>query len=83
MPAPDPDGMYLDEDIDGFERLMASVDPNGNYRHRVARLQSIARNRQWGWLCEWCCEPVPLYKRADARFCRERCRQAAKRARRG
>jgi hypothetical protein len=47
------------------------------------RAKRILRNLQWGgWLCQWCREPVPLWRRADARFCCEGCRKRAARQRR-
>jgi hypothetical protein len=44
----------------------------------LAIRENLKRN---GWRCEWCGERIPIHKRADARFCRERCRKAAARVR--
>ena len=82
MSAPDPEGVWTEEYDDGRWSIHANVWREGNRRHRIARLQAIRRNliRGW-WRCEWCNAEVPLYRRADARFCRERCRKAARRDR--
>lgn len=42
-------------------------------------MRNLRRN---GWCCEWCGGPVPEFRRADARYCREGCRKRAARARR-
>ena len=34
------------------------------------------------WRCKHCDNPIPLYRRADARFCRKYCRKAVARLRR-
>ena len=35
-----------------------------------------------GWACRQCCAPIPMYRRADARYCCEGCRKLAARRRR-
>lgn len=81
MPAPDPDALYFEEYEDGSWRLTAEVWPDGNRRHRLARMGAVIRRLRWGgWKCVGCADPVPLFKRADARYCSERCRKADARA---
>ena len=90
MPAPDPHAVWYDEAPDGRPIVFSegysssnSLFP-GNPRHRKARADAIARNiARGGWLCRSCHEPVPIYRRADARFCCEGCRKKASRHRQG
>lgn len=83
MPEPDPFGISMERDGQGGYGLTAEIWWHGNRRNRIARMQAIARKlRLGGWLCEHCGQPVPINKRADARYCRERCRKAAARIRR-
>lgn len=83
MPGPDPEGLDLEELENGGFRIYAEVWEHGNKRHRIARMLAVSRNmRAGGWRCWGCGEQVPLYKRADARFCSEPCRKNAGRRRR-
>jgi hypothetical protein len=80
MPAPDPQGLDIDERPDGSFAIKAEVWPYGNRRVRIARLLAIRRNiLRHGWKCWQCGDPVALVKRADARFCSEGCRKRAAR----
>ena len=92
MPAPDPFAIEIGDD----DRIWYSyrvgpswVFPYGakvgsnEMRNRDARANAIAMNiRCNNWVCRWCGEEIGLHKRADARFCRERCRKAKARERR-
>jgi hypothetical protein len=83
MPTPDPNGLDIEEDDDGRLTITAEIWPHGNRRHRIARMTAVTRRLRWeGWRCRECNKPVPLYKRADARFCSEQCRKLAARRRR-
>lgn len=83
MATPDPNGIILEEFEDGSYGLTAELWAHGNRRHRIARLQAIARNiKRDRWRCVGCGKPVPLYRRADARHCDEQCRKRAARKRR-
>jgi RNA polymerase-binding transcription factor DksA len=71
------------EHDDGRSTITALVPREGNRRHRIARMLAVGQRLRWGgWKCQHCGEPVPLFKRADARFCAERCRKADARQRR-
>ena len=89
MPGPDPSGLEYIEAPDGCWTVTAEVWPKsglfaGNRKHRIARLRAVVLNiRHGGWLCSWCRDPVPIWRRADARFCCEGCRKKAARQRRG
>ena len=79
---PDPEGIYVTEYEGGEFRVTAEIWEHGNRRNRIARMNRISKNLSLnGWCCRWCGEPMPIYRRADARFCRERCRKASARAR--
>lgn len=83
MPAPEPDTLWFEE-YDGqvvanFHRYFWTE----NVEHRKARATAILRWLRWGdWLCPWCGEALPDYKRAGARYCCEGCRKSAARRRR-
>ena len=78
MPEPEIDGIQICEPEGGGWSITYSGWFHGNRRHRAARALAIASNlRRDGWRCEWCGDPVPAYRRADARYCREGCRKAA------
>ncbi len=88
MPGPDPSGIEYSETADGRWSVFAYVWPKsgpyaGNRKHRMARLRAVIANLKIdGWLCSWCSNPVPLWRRADAQFCCEACRKKAARERR-
>ena len=82
MPAPDPSGLYIEEYEDGGFSIIGEIWWHGNRATRTKRMRRIAENiRRNGWPCAHCGDPIPLYRRADARFCRERCRKAEARNR--
>jgi len=54
-----------------------------NKKHRLERAKRNLRNlHRRQWRCPECGGYVPLFRRADAVNCRERCRKAAARGRR-
>ncbi len=82
MPAPDPRGIGIEEYEGGGFSVICELWWHGNRATRTKRMLRIAENiRRDGWRCEHCGDPIPLYRRADARYCRERCRKAAGRNR--
>ena len=82
MPAPDPSGLYIEEYDDGSSTITCEVWWHGNRATRINRMKRITENIRWnGWHCKHCGDPIPLYRRADAIYCRERCRKAAARNR--
>ena len=90
MPGPDHDGIDCYQTDDGRWYVVASVWPTsgfwamGNRRHRQARARAVLRNLcRGGWLCWECREPVPMWRRADARYCSTACRKRAMRRRKG
>jgi hypothetical protein len=83
LPAPDPHGVSLGWGWPDVITLDVEQWGNGNKRTRKRRAIAILANlRHGGWCCRWCTEPVPLFRRADARFCSEGCRKRSARARR-
>ena len=83
MAEPDPDGVTLGEGWPDRVTVLVQTFMSGNRKARMRRAKSILRNlHRGGWLCRWCYDPVPLHRRADARFCCEGCRKRAARQRR-
>ena len=92
MPAPDP--FAIDSADERSVWYSYRIGPNrwfpwdskvgsNEKRNRDARAKAIGMNiRRDNWLCHWCRSEIGLHKRADAVFCRERCRKANARARR-
>lgn len=82
MPAPDPHAITTETYEDGSISVFADVFLIGNRCARLNRASVILRKlRTDDWPC-WRCEgPVPLFRRADARYCCEGCRKRAARAR--
>lgn len=87
MPGPDPFGLIYDETPDGRPLVRAEIWADsrgpfpGNPRHRLARARAVLLNLyRGGWLCPWCGDPVPIWRRADAVYCCEGCRKRARRA---
>ena len=83
MAGPDPDGVTLGDAAPGSFSVLVETFMSGNRKARMARAKRILGNLyRGGWLCHWCRDPVPLWRRADARFCCEGCRKGAARQRR-
>ena len=89
MPGPDPYGIEIGPDYPQqisvlvYQSVTVALYGGGNKRHRTERAKRILSNLRWGgWCCTACREPVPLSKRADAKFCSNRCRKRAARERR-
>jgi hypothetical protein len=88
MPAPDPNALTYHEAADRRPHVTAELCVSsaffaGNSRHRKARAQRDLGNLQaGGWCCPCCGNFVPIYRRADAVYCREACRKRTAKARR-
>ena len=83
MSGPDPDGVTLGDGWPEQVSVLVETFGSGNRKARLARAKRLLHNLQrGGWLCRWCRDPVPLWRRADARFCCEGCRKGAARERR-
>ena len=79
----DPSGLDIEEREDGSFSITAEIWWHGNKRHRIARMKAVMRRiARDGWRCRECGEKVPLYRPANAIYCREACRKKAARARR-
>ena len=81
MPEPDPHGVEPNENWP--RGMLVYKWACGNWKHRQERARRIMWNARHGeWLCRWCGELMPLWRRADAVYCCEGCRKRAGRARR-
>lgn len=80
MPAPDPEGVWIEEPEPGRYSTRADIWPGGNRKSRIARMMAMHRNARFdGWRCLWCGDLIPTFRRTDARFCCEGCRKRAAR----
>lgn len=77
MPAPDPQAITVEYNESGSVAVFADVFLIGNHKARFRRAKAIfVKLRADDWLCWHCAGPVPLFRRADARYCCEGCRTA-------
>lgn len=80
--------IWIEDRPGGGVSVHAEIRPNScpafpdNRTHRLVRLRHLPQGAMGGWCCRACGAPVPLYRRADAQFCREACRKRFARARR-
>jgi len=83
MPGPDPRALWIEEGTDRptvtFQAYLCTGN-NGNRRKRAVTM--LRRLMHGNWACGWCGDPLPDWRRADARYCREGCRKKAARRRR-
>ena len=83
MPGPDPDAIELFTD---GSRKVVYYDRyfwTGNTGNREKRAKEILRRAIAGdWVCNWCGDKLPVWRRADAQYCSESCRKKAARERR-
>ena len=89
MPAPDPDGISIDEygsvyihwPIRVFNEK--STLGSNERRNRIKRVRRIIQNIQLNnWTCRRCGDEIGLHKRADAVYCSESCKKMDYRDRR-
>gem|GEM_PF-1436613 len=81
MPAPDPWGITIENRGQGC-RVFADMFMLSGRTQRLSRARRIVANlRRNGWTCQGCGGPVPEFRRADARYCRESCRKRQARER--
>ena len=78
MPGPSPNTLCFDK-RDG--RIVATYEAyfwTGNVGNRQARAIAIMRRMAGGdWVCRWCGDELPNWRRADAKYCCEGCRKRA------
>lgn len=83
MPAPDPSGVSISELPGGGWSLSIEMFMLSGRTQRKERAKRILVNlRRNGWVCQWCREPVPEWRRADAAYCCAGCKRRAARQRR-
>lgn len=82
MPAPDPHGVTIEPPRRRMEPANRNIQFSGRTQRKARAMRMMRNLRRNGWCCEWCGGPVPEFRRADARYCREGCRKRAARARR-
>lgn len=83
MPGPDPHAIWIESD-EPLRVCYQAYFWTGNLGNRRARSIAILRRLVLRtWQCKRCGEALPVYLRADAVYCSERCRKRAARMRRG
>ncbi len=74
--------IWIEELDPPFVRIVSTSYPWQN-AHRIAqRANTLARNYSRGWHCVHCGDLMPVWKRIDAKYCKEGCRKMAARKRR-
>ena len=96
MGAPDPDAIQTVFEDEGrwfvwyshrcgpsrfwpFESSVGGNERRNRERRAVSIMKRVIRD---GWVCAYCGDEIGFHKRADAQYCRERCKRAAARQRR-
>ena len=80
---PDPHVLWIESDEPPYSVAYQAYLWTGIKGNRKARAIAMVRRLALGtWRCLWCREMLPDYLRADARYCNDRCRKQAARARR-
>ena len=83
MPGPDPDAVWIGSDERTHRVFYEAYLWTGNDGNRKKRAMAMVRRlARHDWKCRWCGEPLPAWRRVDAKYCRERCRKRAARWRR-
>lgn len=83
MPGPNPHALWLEE-YEGqvlvtFERYCWT----GNAGNRQKRAVSILKRKvRRDWYCRWCGDALPVWRRADAKYCSAGCKVRAAHKRR-
>ena len=82
MPGPDPHTIWIEPVIGGslitYARYLGTGKA-GNRKKRVAMIgERLSRS---DWICRWCLDPMPIWKRAHALYCLESCRKRVARSR--
>ncbi|WP_405403614.1 hypothetical protein [Paracoccus sp. Ld10] len=82
MPAPDPHGITIEVQGNGWSLLIETFLLLGRTQRKARARRILANLHRDGWACRNCGGPVPEYRRADARYCCEGCRKRVSRNRR-
>lgn len=82
MPAPDPRGITIEPQGEGWALLMETFLLSGRTQRKARARRILANLTRDGWTCHACGDLVPEYRRADARYCCEGCRKRHSRTRR-
>ncbi|TDL88024.1 hypothetical protein [Meridianimarinicoccus aquatilis] len=83
MPGPDPHELWIENHEPPYRVCHQAYFWTGNNGNRQARAVTILRRlARHDWYCRWCGDPLPDWRRADARYCCEGCRKRAARNRR-
>ena len=82
MPAPVPHTIWIEPMFGGslitFENYLGQRQSLHRQRRVTSLVTRISKNT---WQCPLCSSPLPMWKRADAVYCRESCRKKAARGR--
>jgi hypothetical protein len=78
VPGPDPQAVWIEEDADGRPLVTQEVALIAGRTARKRRSLRLPRNvMRRRWPRRRCREPVPHFRRTDARFCGGSCRKTA------
>lgn len=83
MPGPDPNALWIETNANRLSIYFEAYFGTGNNGNRQKRAEAMLRRLARGdWFCRWCGDPLPEWRRADARYCCEGCRKRSARQRR-
>ncbi len=82
MPGPDPHSIRFEPALGGSVLTYYRYFGTGKAGNRKKRVAMIGERLSRGdWNCRWCLDPMPIWRRVDALYCREGCRKRAARSR--
>ena len=82
MPGPDPHSIWIEPALGGSVLTYYRYFGTGKAGNRKKRVAMIGERLSRGvWNCRWCLDPMPIWRRVDALYCREGCRKRAARSR--
>ena len=83
VPGPYPQAIWIEDAPNGaFSIYFEKYFWTGKTGHRAGRVATTARRlKAQTWRCLWCRNDLPVWRRADAKYCCEGCRKRAARAR--
>ena len=82
MPAPCPFAIWIEPMPNGSMITFENYRGCKSAPHRKQRVNTLSKRLSvGGWVCRWCGNPIAIWRRVDAYYCKESCRKKAARMR--